>query len=244
MRILKTSSDTSAQHALGQWSLTSRARKYKVCTGGNTTRFLGRWLVGSPHRNTVARVFPGRGKIVKYWPVGGYKRFGDHYLNVYLSKNYCTYKRLFGTLIAFSVKCSLWKIGLICLDLLQTFCELMIKGDFKLWWFPERLRSSTNKNSHFLDVENFISFVWYTQRLSQRSWVFLISEEFLATPFLTAPPKHSATGKTNPSREQKNAAVFANRTSWRKIAITSLTEVRSKQNKCTSRKKKSLLRMV
>jgi len=30
---------------------------------------------------------------------------------------------------------------------------------------------------------------------------------------------------TNLSREQKNAAVFANRNSWRKITITSLTEV-------------------
>ena len=31
--------------------------------------------------------------------------------------------------------------------------------------------------------------------------------------------------ETNPSREQKNAAVFANWIRWRKIAITSLTEV-------------------
>jgi len=30
---------------------------------------------------------------------------------------------------------------------------------------------------------------------------------------------------TNRIREQKNAAVFANRISWRKITITSLTEV-------------------
>jgi len=31
--------------------------------------------------------------------------------------------------------------------------------------------------------------------------------------------------ETDPSREQKNAAVFANKISWRKITITSLTEV-------------------
>jgi len=31
--------------------------------------------------------------------------------------------------------------------------------------------------------------------------------------------------ETNPSREEKNAAVLANRISWRKITITSLTEV-------------------
>jgi len=58
---------------------------------------------------------------------------GHHCLSVYLSNTYCRYKRLFGTLVAFSVMCSLWKIGLIFLNLLQTFCELMTKGDFKLW---------------------------------------------------------------------------------------------------------------
>jgi len=52
----------------------------------------------------------------------------------------------------------------------------MIKGDFKLWWFAERLHSSTNKNSHFLDLEKVISFVWYIQQLLQRSWV--ISNEW------------------------------------------------------------------
>jgi len=26
----------------------------------------------------------------------------------------------------------------------------MIKGDFKLWWFPERSHSSTNKTAIFL----------------------------------------------------------------------------------------------
>jgi len=31
--------------------------------------------------------------------------------------------------------------------------------------------------------------------------------------------------ETNTSREQKNTAVFANRSSWRKITITSLTAV-------------------
>jgi len=40
---------------------------------------------------------------------------------------------------------------------------------------------------------------------------------------------------TNPSGEQKNAAVFANRISWRKI--TSLTNQPGERNKCTSRQK-------
>jgi len=43
-------------------------------TGGDTTRFLGMWLVDSSHSNTSARVLPGRGKIVKYWTVRGYKK--------------------------------------------------------------------------------------------------------------------------------------------------------------------------
>ena len=87
------------------------------------------------HRSLIS-LFPGRGKIVKHWPVRGSKRVGDHCFSVYLSNTYCRYKRLFGTPIAFSVWCSLWKIGPIFLDLLQMFYELMIKGDFKLWWFP------------------------------------------------------------------------------------------------------------
>ena len=45
-------------------------------TGGDANRFLGMWSVDSSRRNTVARVLPGHGKIVKHWPVGGYKRFG------------------------------------------------------------------------------------------------------------------------------------------------------------------------
>ena len=158
-------------------------------TGGDSNRFLGMWLVDSSRRNTVARVLPGRGKIVKHWPVGAYKRFGDDYLSVYLSNTYCRYKRLFGTPIAFSVKCSLWKIGPICLDLLQTFCEFMIKGDFKLWWFPERLHSSTNKNSHFLDLEKVISVVWYTQWLSQRIWVILNKWRIFGAPLFDCTPQ-------------------------------------------------------
>jgi len=159
--------------------------------GVDTARFLGMWFVDSSHRNTVTRVLPGRGKIVKHWPVGGYKRFEDHYLSVYLSNTYWTYKRLFGTPIAFSVMCSLWKIGPICLDLLQTSCELMMKGDFKLWWFPDRLHSLTNTNSHFLDLEKVISFVWYTQRLSQTSCVSLNKRRIFGAALFDCPsPKH------------------------------------------------------
>jgi len=120
-------------------------RNYKMYTGGDITHFLGMWLVDSSHRNTVARVLPGRGKIVKHWPFRGYKSVGDYCLSVYLSNTYWRYKRLFGTSTAFSVMCSLWKTGPIFSVLLQTFRELMIKGDFILWWFPERLYSSTKK---------------------------------------------------------------------------------------------------
>jgi len=44
--------------------------------------------------------------------------------------------------------------------------------------------------------------------------------------------------ETNPSREQKNAAMFANRISWSKITITS-TAV--EHNNCTSQRKKTFL---
>jgi len=60
-----------------------------------------------------------------------------------------------------------------------------------------------------------------------------------ATPsranFLTAVAFSKNKCETNPSREQKNAAVFANRSSWRKVTISSLIDVR--HNKCTSGKK-------
>ena len=44
--------------------------------GGDTTRFLGVWLVDSSYWNTLARVLPGRGKTVKHWPVRRYKGLG------------------------------------------------------------------------------------------------------------------------------------------------------------------------
>ena len=139
-----------------------RAAKLQKYTGGDTARFLCMWLVDSSHGNTVARVLPGRGKIAEHWPARGYKKVRDHHcFSVYLSNTYCRYKRLFGTPIAFWVMCSLWKIGPIFFDLLQTLCELMIKSDFKLWWFPERSHSSTNNNSHFLGLEKITTFVWY-----------------------------------------------------------------------------------
>jgi len=134
MRISRTASNTSAQHALGQWSSTlgqqtgTRLRNYKMYAGGHwwhhspSGYVIGRfflWII-------VARVLPGRGKIVKRWPVRGCKRVVDHCFSVYLSNTYCRYKRLFGTPTAFSVMCSLWKMGPIFLDPLQTFCELMI----------------------------------------------------------------------------------------------------------------------
>ena len=77
---------------LGQCPSTPASRNCKMCTGGDTTRFLGMWLVGSSHSNTVARVRPSSGKIVKHWPVRGYKRVGDHCLSVHLSNTYCRKK--------------------------------------------------------------------------------------------------------------------------------------------------------
>jgi len=50
---------------------------YPMSACGDTTRFLGMWVVDSSHGNTVARVLPGRCKFVKRWPVLGYKRFGE-----------------------------------------------------------------------------------------------------------------------------------------------------------------------
>ena len=156
-------------------------------TGGDTTRFLGMWLVDSSHRNTVARVLPGRGKIVKHWTVRGYKRVGDYCLSVYLSNTYWRYKRLFGTPTAFSVMCSLWKLWSIYLDLLQAFCELMIKGDFKLWCFPEGSHSSSNKNSDFLGLQKVTTFVWYptivAEKLDLNKW------RLFGAPLLDCPPQ-------------------------------------------------------
>jgi len=47
--------------------------------------------------------------------------------------------------------------------------------------------------------------------------------------------------ETNPSGEQKNAAMFATRISWSKITITSIAV---EHNDCTSQKKKTLLLML
>jgi len=52
------------------------------------------------------------------------------------------------------------------------------------------------------------------------------------------------TCETNLSREQKNAAVFANRISWRKITTTSLRSYRGKHNKSMSRKKVVTLNVI
>ena len=49
-------------------------------TGGDTTCFLGMWLVESSHGSTVARVLPGPGKNAKRWPVRGHKKkVGDRW---------------------------------------------------------------------------------------------------------------------------------------------------------------------
>jgi len=66
----------------GQWSSNHRPWNYKMYTGGDTTRFLGMWLVDYSRGNTVARVLPGRGKIAEHWPNHGYKKVGDHCLSV------------------------------------------------------------------------------------------------------------------------------------------------------------------
>jgi len=106
MRLSKTESNTSAQHALGHWS-TTRPRNYKMCTG---------WWHNSLSVHVIGRFFPWkhrckstpcRGKIVKRWPVRGWKSVGDHCFSVYLSNAYYRNGRLFGTPTAFSVMCSL-----------------------------------------------------------------------------------------------------------------------------------------
>jgi len=53
-------------------------------TGGDTDtiHFLGMRFVDSSHKNTVAKVLPGRGKIFKHWQVRGYTRVGDHCFSV------------------------------------------------------------------------------------------------------------------------------------------------------------------
>jgi len=76
-------------------------------------------------------------------------------------------------------------MGPIFLDLLHTFCELMIKGDFKLRWFPERSRSSTNKNSHFLGLEKVTTFVWYWTIVTEKLW-YLNKWRLLALSYMTA----------------------------------------------------------
>jgi len=62
-------------------------RNYKMYTGtgGDPIRSLSMWLVDSSHGNTAARaeakrhrVLQGRDKIVKRWPVRGYRKVGDH----------------------------------------------------------------------------------------------------------------------------------------------------------------------
>jgi len=107
---------------------------------------------------------------------------------VYLSNIYCRYKKLLGTPIAFSVRCSLWKTGPVFLDLVQTFCELMIKGDFKLWWFPERSHKSTNTNSHFLGLEKVTTFVWYPTIVAEKLGYFNQVKTFWR-PLISLPPK-------------------------------------------------------
>jgi len=138
-----------------------------------------------PVETLLREYLPSRGKIVKYWPVRGYKRVWDHCFSVYLSNSYCRYKTFFGTPIAFSVMCSLWKIGSILLDLLQIF---VTKSDFKLWWFHERSHSSTNKNSHFLGLEKVITFVWYPTIVAEKLG-YLNKWRLLPPPLFYSPHK-------------------------------------------------------
>jgi len=147
------------------------------------------WLVDSSYGNTVARVLtnPGSGNIVKRSPVRRYKRVGDHNFNAYLSNTYYRYQRLFGTPTAFPVMCSLWKWDL-SFGPLQTFCELMIQGDFKLWCFPERSHSSTNKNSYFRDLKNATTFVWYSRIVTEKLG-YLSKWRLYCAPLFDCPPK-------------------------------------------------------
>jgi len=78
MRISKTGSNPSAQHALGSGP---QPPGHEPVPGSEITKcilvvtpltFLGMRVVDSSHGNTAARVLPDRGKIAKRWPVRGY----------------------------------------------------------------------------------------------------------------------------------------------------------------------------
>jgi len=51
----------------------------------------------------------------------------------------------------------------------QTFSELVVESDFKLWLFPEKSNSSTNKNGHFFGLQK-VTILCDTQRLSQSTY--------------------------------------------------------------------------
>jgi len=77
-----------------------------------------------------------------------------------------------------------------------------------------------------------------------REWLIFSTQphRMLITTLLSPSQKQC---ETNPSREWKNTAVFANRISWRKIAITSLTEVTAvSTTNLRHERKKSLLVML
>ena len=173
MRISKTVSNTNAQHASGQWSTTSghnryRAAKLQKYTGGDTTRFLCVWLVDSSRGNTVARVLLGRGKIAEHWPTRGYKKVRDHHcFSVYLSNTCCRYKRLFVTPIhsQLCVACEKWDLSFWTASNFQWIND---RSNFKLWCFPERSYSSTNKHRHFLGLQKVTTFAWYPKIVTEK----------------------------------------------------------------------------
>jgi len=64
----------------------------------------------------------------------------------------------------------------------------MIKYDFKLWWFPERSHSSTNKNSHFLGLEKVTTFMWYPTIITVKLEYFTQVKTFWR-PLIWLPPQ-------------------------------------------------------
>jgi len=57
-----------------------------------------------------------------------------------------------------------------------------------------------------------------------REWLISLRQSHRVLISSPLSPSHKG-WETDPSREEKNATVFANRISWKKITITSLTEV-------------------
>ena len=60
------------------------------------------------------------------------------------------------------------------------------QGDFKLWWFPERSHSLTNRISQFLGFPHVTTFLWYPTNVTE-NMRYLNKWRLFGAPYLTAP---------------------------------------------------------